>query len=196
MKIIKISQHILPLVIALGFSSGAFAVASHSFYLGGQGGVANHGVETKEHGNTYIVSVDKNNLAGRVFAGYQFGPNIGTELGYAKYKNVPLKHMNGGDARQQSLDLVVKGSLPIANGFGLFAEGGLAYVDNKIDPSHARRDFDDKDIREHKYAPLYGAGASYDMQNIRLNGGWRRIQHNDSFHNIDFGYVGAAVYLG
>jgi hypothetical protein len=195
MTIVKISRQILPLIITLGLSSATFAFVPHNFYLGAQAGTATHGVHAKEHDEDYVLSVNKNNLAGRVYGGYQFGTNFGTELGYAKYKNVPLKHLNGGSAKQQSLDLVAKGSLPIANNFGIFGEAGVAYVDNKISPTLVREGFEDKNIRNHKFKPLYGAGASFDVQNVRLNAGWRRIQHSKNFHDIDLGYVGATFYL-
>jgi len=160
-----------------------------SFYLGGSIGSARDGISTVKRNDQYILAVNKSGLAGRVFAGVQFNENIGTELGYILLPDVKLKAINGGTAKQQALDLVLKGTIPVGNNFGLFAEGGVAYVDNRIHP-------DIDHLRQHKWTPTFGAGGSYDIQNVRLNAGWKRLQGTANFHNVDYGYLGAQVYLG
>jgi len=94
------------------------------------------------------TSVDDIGLGGRIYAGYQFNPYFAVETGYTQYaktdfsgtsvvtnhtSNGPVAwgdvHYNG-EITEHALDLVAKGTLPLAAlpGFGVYAKAGMAYI--------------------------------------------------------------------
>jgi len=182
---------ILASLLTVGLSTSAFAIVpDNSFYVGGQLGAARNGVTNSNIDGQQLVSTDRTGFAGRVYGGWQFNNNFGAEFGYSAFSNVKLKSINGsGSAKQQALDLVIKGTVPLNYGFGIFAEGGLAYMEDKI---HTQM----TNFKEYKWAPTYGIGGSYDVENIRFNLGWKRFQNRGTIQNIDFGYAGISVFFG
>lgn len=98
-------------------------------------------------------------FAGKIYVGYQFFPNLALEFGYFNFRNIsasydstlnaattvtydggnvtPVTATVGSDSRkdniqQYAVDLLVKGIMPLGNGFELYAKLGAALVFTKV----------------------------------------------------------------
>jgi opacity protein-like surface antigen len=152
------------LLVILSASARA-DLSLHGPYLGFQGGMA----------FPHDISVDPD-FAGRGYAGYRFNDMFGMELGYARY-------IDKDKATVQDGDLMAKLTIPILLGLNIFAEGGLAYVDQNEWGTDTQG-----------FAPELGAGIGYtllrvvtiDVSDIHLFG-------VGDINSIDFASVGLTV---
>ena len=165
---------------AIILTSTAFAAAPimmdsfHSgFYLGIQAGYAKSHYSKSwmtKHAKPTITSVsslDNDGFAARGYFGYDFTKNWAAELGYAylptvKFKKVAFNSATGNmDFDQYAIDLLVKGTIPFANGFALFGKVGPAWL-HRDDPtktiggSRIKRN-----LTNGKVIPVAGVGLAY-----------------------------------
>jgi len=186
---LKLKKSLLVAIFAgaslLGVSSFANA-ALPGFYVGGQAGWGD------THASSAYSSPSSSKdtgLAGRIFTGYQIDQNWAVELGYTKFSNAKVKYnygsvdgVNLGSARfttkEQAVDLVAKGILPLQDGFGLYGKAGAAYLDGKVSGSGNVLGHNlSGSITEHKILPTFGVGVSYDITpNVPVDLSWNRIQ--------------------
>lgn len=167
---------------ALGFAMSANAAVAGP-YLGVQGGWA----DTHWDNNTNGIGSDANseNIAGRIFTGYQFNPYFAAEIGLLWPHNATNL---GVTVKELATDLNVKGIIPLAHNFNLYGKAGAAWVHANI----SGYGFSDS---ANKVYPEAGAGLSYDITpNVPLDISYTRIQslNNNSIPSIDFIAAGIA----
>jgi OOP family OmpA-OmpF porin len=165
-----LNKKLLLAVLAAGITSIGFTVnasaASDGFYLSGQAGIGyieNYSADDFET----VTSVDNSNnddLAGRISAGYQFNQNWAGEAGFTDFSSTKIQNINNidglnGHVSQYAIDLLAKGMLPLANGFGTYAKAGAAYVN--ANPSSGLT----LEGSENRIAPVGAVGVSYDITN-------------------------------
>jgi OOP family OmpA-OmpF porin len=218
----------------LGLSSTAAFAATDGFYLGGQLGYGdqnydNHhafipmqGVNNVDtdivngplngysqlanaFGYQYSSHINTDGLAGRVFGGFQFNPNLAAEVGYSMFSdskttiNYRGQQVFKAKISTESIDAVGKLIYPISNtGFNVYAKAGAAWVlvdqDLKqIDGTNVTAISSSTDpIR-----PVFGLGAGYDVtQNLTLDASFTRILGNNNLQNIDFYGAGLTYHFG
>lgn len=188
---------LLTLVITT-FSNTAFAVADQSAYVGGQIGSSKIDFANNDFTPT-ATNISNKGLSGRVLAGYQFNPNIATEFGYSRYHNVNVTVAGNSAAIQvQALDLILKGMIPMNYGLGVHAEVGPAYINEKF-PSAIKQYFNGVSNptkeRDMTWTVVYGLGFTYDIENVRFDLGWKRVQNHKNVQNIDFAFLGMEFYF-
>jgi|GEM_PF-362809 len=169
-----LKKTLLRLTLAAAVALGTVGVANASNvtgpYVGGQLGWGDTHVTSLSdypgHGNvsntigilnaipwsTYSTSSsnDDNGLAGRLFVGYQFTPNLALEFGYAKFHNATVKGSNNGTivwdpsdtdtvnysykgvTREQAFDLAAKGIVPLRSDVSVYGKVGVAYVQQRM----------------------------------------------------------------
>jgi len=195
-------------VVAATFINTAAADIDYGFYLGGDIGAARAGLNEDQIGlalnlsRTTEVHQDVNTRAmGRAYIGYQFNEYVGTELGYNYFQNTPVTittftttgttmtaNTVHGKTRQQALDLVLVGTLPLDYGFGVFGKVGVAYLVSKL--NYLSQTIDDKSV-----VPTYGIGINYDYDSFRVKLGYNRINKHKNERTINYGYLGVAYYF-
>jgi hypothetical protein len=178
-------------IIALSMLTGllsttSFAALSGAYVGGGIG-----------YGDIYRPNIDVTStagghggLAGRMFAGIQYTPYVGLELGYTKFANTTLRETDTvapigiftGTSTVQSYaaDAVVTGTIPLQNGFSVKGKLGGAYLNEK---SNAHLATANGASTEHisgidsKLLPTFGLGAGYDInQSVSTEVSWMHIQ--------------------
>lgn len=200
---LKLKKSLLVAILAsaslLGVSTLANA-ALPGFYLGGQAGWGDTHYNSDATGAT---SKKDTGLAGRIFTGYQFDQNWAAELGYTRFHNSTATYNLGAGAgnatitlKEQAIDLVGKGILPLQDGFALYGKLGAAWLDAKASASNATIEGSDT---EHKILPTFGVGLSYDITpNVPVDISWNRIQKvgNTNLESTDFFSLGIAYNFG
>ncbi len=155
-------------------------------------------------GITTSTSIDRDNAAWSLFAGYQLNPNFALEGGYVNLgrfsynstASAPAADTITGHYGVRGLEASGVGLLPFGGGWAAFGKAGLFYSEAKLDAgssgavavsgaSHRGTD------------PLLGAGLSYDVtQNVSLRGEWTRYfgvgDSNSGHGDIDRYSVGVA----
>ena len=119
-------------VLILGFSLNARA-AYPDFYIGGGLGWANM---DKGSGDflPFSSGTQEDGMAGQVKLGYQFSQNFAMESNYTFYGKNFFENVY-----QDTWDVVAKGLLPMSTEYSLFADAGIAYVNQKITDSDTVR---------------------------------------------------------
>lgn len=145
-------------------------------------------------------------LAGRVFTGWQFNQYLATELGWSKFTNATAKVADpflsaNATVKTDAVDVVAKGILPVADSVNLYAKAGAAYVLSRADGSASAFGFTNKfDMKENKWFPTFGAGATYDFTpNVAADLSYSRIQktgNTDLFNSTDLYTVGLIYSFG
>jgi OOP family OmpA-OmpF porin len=183
-------------VAAVGLSTAiaASAVAAQpGFYAGVQAGYGNlhlgSGIDNKDKG-----------LAGRISGGYQFNNNFGAEMGWSKFHTVEQKYSTAkASLKTDVVDLVAKGTVPVADNFSVYGKLGGAYVMQRVDvTNHGHHVHLDKDS-EKKVLPTAGVGVSYDFSpNVAADVSYTRIQKTGSsdINSIDFFGAGLTYSFG
>lgn len=147
-------------------------------------------------GMNYSYTQSRGGLGERIFAGYNFNPYIGAELGLANYAQSTYKlNMPGvGNAQvkynMQALSLVAKGYLPVSNsGFNLYALAGAALVNSKVQSSDrfdVVNDYSSSSVTTRKVRPMAGVGASYDVsRNLTTSLEYSHIQGTGNVKTSD-----------
>jgi OOP family OmpA-OmpF porin len=191
-------------IMTLGIASGAFAedfvsneyASSYNnsncnigIYFGGQLGMSN-----MHYGSKYTIpgnTVENNKLAGRIYLGYIFSQFISAELAYDYYGRPKFKAVDGNtqDILQHGGDLIIKGTLPLDYGFGLYAKGGAALIHRSALHSN-RRTFAEKE-EDTKVTPVGGIGVNYWFApNIALDLSWTKTMTIGDLPTTDFFLLG------
>jgi OmpA-OmpF porin, OOP family len=143
---------------AMAASAGAFAqhTSGSPFYVGIDVGNADFGSD--------------DDTAFKLFAGYQFHPNVAAEAAYG------MLYDKGG-TEANSLELVAVPMFPVANQFSVFGKFGFAHID--VDPGDRNTEI------------TYGIGVQYDAApKIGVRAQWQRYETDQE---IDFLSVGVVV---
>lgn len=180
MKIAKLAI----LCTSLGLCSTAFAYTGHTkcgdtgtgLYVGGQLGYggADYGSGIKNAFNVYPVhSNDEDDLAGRVYLGYQLTTIFGLEAGYSLFSDNTYKGQSANGLitsksrlETQAIDLLVTVGTPLTyEGFGAALKGGAAYVMSDYSHSGNGSDagFRPADGSNDRFAPAAGASIFYKL---------------------------------
>jgi len=124
-------------------SSAAFAVEPPSAYAG------------IDVSSTKIDGFDREGGYGGFF-GYKFNQNIAVEAGYHRLADTDYR---GTDLTIDQVDVSVLGSLPLSNGFDVYAR--LGYNRLEVEAEAAGRTG-----KEHESGALYGLGLGYSFSPI------------------------------
>jgi OOP family OmpA-OmpF porin len=198
--------------------------AAPGVYVTGQVGYADThmGDKTNISGfNAKDNNLSNNGLAGRLAIGYQFNQNFAVEAGYLQLGqtkandllNLPINLPKIGltdsslKLRQNAIDLVGKGIIPVASNVNVYGKLGVAYVNTTIEvtakvtgvPTVSVNLNDSFNVAKHKWAPEAAVGVSYDITpNVSVDTSWTHIQPlgNDKPGNIDFVAVGVGYNFG
>lgn len=145
-----------------GLGSDSVNSYNPGIYFGGQAGISNlhySGSQYTLPRNSYDNSLS---FAARGFLGYSFSQFISAELGYDYYGRPKFKDNltgNTQDILQQGIDLVIKASLPLDYGFGIYLKGGMAWVHRSALNANSGS-FVSKDAND-KFAPVGAIGINY-----------------------------------
>ena len=173
-------------IAALGVAALAFSLpvaaqmSARNAYIGASVGQAKYNDWCGTVSGLGSSSCDDKDTAFRLFAGYQFHPNIAVEVGYADlgkatfsgtFLGVPVT----GKDEFTAWDLVAVGSLPFGTGFSAFGKLGLYHgkVDATANVAGARGTASDTGTDL-----TLGLGVGYDFtRNLGVRAEWQR--YND-----------------
>lgn len=204
MKFYKLFSATLLTSTAL-FANNAFAVdvpngALPGFYLGLQGGYTQLDYSDNDFSGGNNASINGSGLGGRAYLGYQLNRYFGAEAGYTLYDSASVNGFNGnsqagGDIRQQAIDVVLKGTLPLVNsGFNAYGKAGVAFV-RKTVTTGLRQVTDANDADAALFTA--GAGASYNITpHVPIDFSYTYTVGNSSIASSMLGAVGIAYYFG
>jgi OOP family OmpA-OmpF porin len=196
-------------VVALGLSAIAINTyaAATGPYIGGQVGYGNVDGKDRSSGNLH-TEYHANNLTGRLYAGYQFDPNFGAEIGYTKFGSVTekFKLINipvNSTLKTNVVDIVGKAIYPIANQVSLYGKLGAAYVMQDFDVNMDK--IKDKGLskvtssHDHKLLPTASVGLAYAFNdNVSADLSYTRIQKigDTPIKSINFAGLGLTYNFG
>lgn len=120
-------------------ASSSFAADAPKFYAG------------VDLGTTKVDDYSDRETSYGAFVGYQFNSNFALEGGYRRLADFDE---NGVDIKATQTAVSVIGSLPLSNGFGVFAR--LGYNDVKLKATSGNFRYSESDD-----GALYGIGATY-----------------------------------
>jgi hypothetical protein len=189
-------------VLSLSILSNAHALeTANGIYLGGQTGWG------MLHQDGFGSGSDTNSsgIAGRMFLGAKFLPNLALEAGYTKFSNMN-SYLNSNvtgttlslNIQAYSVDVVVKGIIPLANGFDVYGKLGAAYL-NEVDSGSIELGqipaaLNVTGTAQVRILPTMGLGLSYTFTRYLLADiSWMHIQNtsdNNNLNNTDFFGIG------
>lgn len=187
-------------VVVFGLAAATFALPAAAqlratgLYLGGSLGQA----KAKDFCNGLSgtgVSCDDKDTAWKLFAGYQFHPNVAVELGYADLGKAKASDPTAEVSDEATAwDLTAVGSWPVANQFSIYGRFGFyrSEVKSKVSISGFGSASDDKTTTD----ITFGLGARYDItRNLGIRAEWQRYNDvKDAFDtksNVDVLSIGA-----
>nr|WP_287861052.1 outer membrane beta-barrel protein [Klebsiella sp.] len=117
---------LITLIIANAFTATtAFAAAQEgTWYAGSKFGWSHYSDSSSDHS----VDVDRDNVGGGVFTGYQINPWLAVEGGYDYLGNMGINGRHGASGSQmksQGLQLSLKASYGLTSDWGLYGRAGL-----------------------------------------------------------------------
>ena len=218
-KTVVLSSALAVLAMTSGFAaiSNVDSVSSLSsaaklnkgFYLGAQAGYADMNYKkswlTDDPKITSVGEVDDSGFAGRLFGGYNFNPYLAAEMGYVILPKVEFKDIALRDASttvdesfdQSILDFVVKGTLPLKDGYDLYAKAGFANVLRDDLEASANGVTVNSNTSNSKNVPVLGAGANYHMtSNIITEVSFMYYFGNGDLEPTDFAGAGLIYQFG
>ncbi len=145
-------------------------------------------------------------VAGRVFGGLSFTPNLALEAGYTKFMDVNYSassNIASFNAKIQSyaVDMVGKVTIPLDYNFSLFGKVGGAYLNEAASATVTNHSngltVSDKEA-EGKILPTFGAGLGYNInKNVTADISWMRIQKvgDTSLNSTDTAMFGLSYHF-
>lgn len=178
----------------------------------------NYVLETNTTLTSFNNSGRDSGLAGRLFAGYQFDPTWAAELGWSKfstmttkataattYLGIPVTATSKGEVKTDAIDVVAKGTYPVADKVNVYGKLGVAYVMSRasatttvsaLGMNGTEKDHD----KANKLYPTFGAGATYDLTDkLAADLSYNRIQKTGGSSKIgstDLVSVGLIYSIG
>lgn len=197
------SKKILICALVAGLTTAGMCALANAeanasgIYLGAQAGVADTHFTKSSLGIT-SGSIHDTGLAGGVFTGYQFNQNWAAELGFTQFSNTKINNIDGtgvdGKVRENAVDLVAKGILPLQDNFSLIGKLGAAFVTAM--PSASGYGVTANGGTTHKVYPTGTIGVSYNITpNVPVDLTYTRIQrvgNSNSIESIDYAALGVS----
>jgi OmpA-OmpF porin, OOP family len=119
-------------------------------------------------------------LAGRLNVGYQIDDTWGVEMGWTRFSDATFRGSYAGiglasaNIKTNTIDLVVKGSVPVANQVKAFGKLGAAYVMSRASANVVGYHYSDK---QNKLLPTATAGVSYEFSDqVSADLSYTRVQ--------------------
>lgn len=189
----------------------AHAVGS-GFYLGGQIGQSNthnvaRDVATYSTPPTENVVPSNGGIGGRLFMGYQLNENVAFEGGFTHYASSTYKPTtttlcNDASIRENGLDLVGKGMLPLSSSFNFFGKFGVTMIKSTMSGSIADAEVETSGCGGHDNAstnyirPIAGVGMSFDLsQNWVTDVSYTRAFGGGDFKSADLMALGVSYHF-
>jgi Outer membrane protein beta-barrel domain len=145
----------------------AAAMAASTGVLAQQSGASSPFYVGLDVGNADFGSDD--DTAFKLFAGFQFHPNVAAEVAYSM-----LYDKGGSEAN--ALEIVAVPMFPVANRFSVFGKFGFAHIDN--DPG-------DRDTEI-----TYGVGVQFDATpKLGVRAQWQRYETDQEIDLLSVGVV-------
>jgi OOP family OmpA-OmpF porin len=142
----------------------------------------------------------------KLFGGYQFHPNFGTEFGYY---DLGRYNFNGtvpggafsGDTRYQGLNLDLVGTWPVWDRLAVIGRVGAAYTRARNSASAtAPGAFATDSGTDRRWGPKVGLGLEYAITpNVAIRGEWERYRIHDSVrgrNDVDVASIGVVWRFG
>lgn len=148
---------------------------------------------TSENGNVTTSSFGQ-----RALVGYQFTRYLATEAGYTHYGVTNANGLNysdgalskSGEITENSVDLGLKGILPIADELHLYGKLGIAYLwtHTTVTTGYSKNNS--------TVSPMFGVGAGYNVnKNFVCDVFYNRIQSDGDIKSADLIGVGFYYYI-
>jgi OOP family OmpA-OmpF porin len=210
-------------LVLSGVAVTSLYAADPGAYVGGQLGWGNT-QQSFLTGSDFKSSFKQKDdgIAGRVFAGYQFDPTWGVELGWTKFSTADVKGKNtyvfwrapsdirnvagtravtdNGTIRTDALDLVGKATVPVNDKVSVYGKFGAAYVMDRFHSTTGYAHADKTNQKENKLFPTAGVGASYALtSNLSTDIEYDRIQkvgNSSKIGSADLASVGFTYHFG
>lgn len=153
-------------------------------------------------------SLANDGLAGRLAMGYKLNQNFAVEVGYLQLQEGKETIADGTlFNKQNAIDVVGKGILPITHNVNLYGKLGVAYLTTKLDDEYttasglpATNNLNGQlGIARHTWAPEVAVGMGYDITpNVSVDTSFTHIHPmgSDRPGNIDFLAVGVGYTFG
>ena len=155
------------LILFLTLLSGS-VFAHDGFYAGVQGGLVYNGLDASNNYSLGQTLANKNNqLAGRLFVGYDLNKYLALEAGYLLTTNLTIQDVEQNQAvgefkvKEQIADVLAKGRFYAGDRLFIFGEAGLAYVNVKEAEKPLNKGV--KNGTNSDINGVYGAGFGYDI---------------------------------
>ncbi|MBA2654050.1 MAG: outer membrane beta-barrel protein [Gammaproteobacteria bacterium] len=186
----------------LSISSTSFGYSTYfqnntGYYCGGQLGLAD--VHERES-DLYFSnsSIADKGLAGRIFFGVDLSPNIGFEIGIARYSDVTIEdRYSKMQFSQLSVDVLAKFSAPVDRDLSFYAKAGVAGVSQYNFKFGSRNGLESLEGCDSYSRPLVGVGLAYSINpRAKCDIGAYHIFGEGYLEDINFLGAGVAFRIG